>query len=96
MAPGAKVVKAFNTIGANIMADPNFNGRSALLLHCGDDAEAKASVSRLATEIGFETQDAGPLKQARALEPLALLGVSLAYVQSLGREFAFQIIKRAP
>jgi len=95
-APGAKVVKAFNTIGANIMADPNFNGRSALLLYCGDDAEAKASVARLATELGFEAQDAGPLKQARVLEPLALLWVSLAYVQGLGREFAFQIIKRAP
>ena len=41
-------------------------------------------------------QDAGPLRQARVLEPLALLWVSLAYVQGLGREFAFQIIKRAP
>jgi 8-hydroxy-5-deazaflavin:NADPH oxidoreductase len=79
MAPGAKVVKAFNTIGANIMADPNFNGRSALLLCCGHDADAKASVARPATELGFEAQDAGPLRQARVLEPLALLWVSLAY-----------------
>ncbi len=95
-APGAKVVKAFNTIGVNIMADPNFNGRSALLLHCGDDAGAKAAVAHLATELGFDQQDAGPLRQARLLEPLALLWISLAYAQGLGREFAFQIIKRAP
>jgi predicted dinucleotide-binding enzyme len=95
-APGAKVVKAFNTIGVNIMADPNFNGRSALLLYCGDDADAKASVAHLATELGFDAQDAGPLKQARVLEPLGLLWVSLAYVQGLGPEFAFQIVKRAP
>jgi predicted dinucleotide-binding enzyme len=95
-APGAKVVKAFNTMGSNVMADANFNGRNALLLYCGDDADAKAVVARLGTEIGFEAQDAGPLKQARVLEPLALLWVSLAFVQGLGREFAFQIIKRAP
>jgi predicted dinucleotide-binding enzyme len=95
-APGAKVVKAFNTIGVNIMADPNFNGRSALLLYCGDDVDAKASVARLATELGFEAQDAGPLRQARVLEPFALLWVSLAYAQGLGPEFAFQIMKRTP
>lgn len=95
-APGAKVVKAFNTIGANIMANPDFNGRSALLLYCGDDAEAKTAVGHLAKELGFDVQDAGPLKQARVLEPLALLWISLAYTQGLGREFAFQIIKRVP
>ena len=95
-APGAKVVKAFNSIGVNIMADPNFNGRSALLLYCGDDGDAKAAVARLATELGFEAQDAGPLRQARVLEPVALLWVSLAYAQGLGREFAFQIVKRVP
>jgi len=95
-APGAKIVKAFNTIGVNIMADPNFNGRSALLLYCGDDTDAKAAVGRLATELGFEALDAGPLRQARVLEPLALLWVSLAFAQGLGREFAFQIVKRVP
>jgi predicted dinucleotide-binding enzyme len=89
-------VKAFNSIGVNIMADPNFNGRSALLLYCGDDGDAKAAVARLATELGFEAQDAGPLRQARVLEPVALLWVSLAYAQGLGREFAFQIVKRVP
>ena len=94
-AEGAKVVKAFNSIGANIMADPNLGGQSALLLYCGDDAGAKAAVRDLATELGFDARDAGPLRQSRVLEPLALLWVSLAYAQGYGREFAFQIIKRA-
>jgi predicted dinucleotide-binding enzyme len=93
-AEGAKVVKAFNSIGANIMADPKLGGQSALLFYCGDDAGAKAAVRDLATEIGFDARDAGPLRQSRVLEPLALLWVSLAYAQGYGREFAFQIIKR--
>ena len=94
LAPGARVVKAFNTIGANIMANPDFHGRSAVLFYCGDDAGAKAVVKGLVTELGFDAADAGPLKQARLLEPLALLWISLAYGQGYGREFAFQTMKR--
>src|ERR1041385_5597833 len=67
-ASGAKVVKAFNTVGFNIMADPKLNGQSALLFYCGDDAGAKKTVHDLATELGFDAQDAGPLTQARLLE----------------------------
>src|SRR3954462_15428649 len=40
-APGARVVKAFNTIGYNIMAEPKFGETGALLFYCGDDAAAK-------------------------------------------------------
>ena len=93
-AAGAKVVKAFNTIGNNIMADPNINGHAALLLYCGDDEDAKKIVQTLATELGFDAQDAGPLTQARLLEPLAMLWVSLAFTRGYGREFAFKVIRR--
>jgi len=93
-APGARVVKAFNTIGYNIMQDPKFAAGPALLFYCGDDAEAKRIVHQLATELGFDARDAGPLTQARALEPLALLWISLAYRQGYGRDFAFQLVRR--
>jgi hypothetical protein len=92
-AAGAKVVKAFNTVGANIMANPEIGGHPALLFYCGDDAGAKKAVHQLATELGFDARDAGPLKQARLLEPFALLWISLAYAQGYGRNFAFQILK---
>jgi predicted dinucleotide-binding enzyme len=92
-AAGAKVVKAFNTVGANIMANPEIGGHPALLFYCGDDAQAKKAVHQLATELGFDARDAGPLKQARLLEPFALLWISLAYAQGYGRDFAFQILK---
>jgi predicted dinucleotide-binding enzyme len=93
-APGAKVVKAFNTVGNNIMADANLSGHAALLFYCGDDAEAKKTVHGLATELGFDAEDAGPLKQARLLEPFALLWIGMAVFQGYGREFAFKIIRR--
>jgi hypothetical protein len=94
-AKGAKVVKAFNTVGANVMANPNLGGQSALLFYCGDDPEAKTVVKALAAELGFDARDAGPLRQARLLEPFALLWISLAYAQKYGRDFAFQIIRPA-
>jgi len=93
-AAGARVVKAFNTVGNNIMADPRFGDRLLALLYCGDDAAAKKTVHSLAAELGFDPIDAGPLSQARLLEPMALLWISLALKQGLGREFAFQLLRR--
>lgn len=94
LVPGARVVKAFNTIGFNVMADPGFPGGGATLCYCGDDPAAKRQVHQLAAELGFEPVDAGPLVQARLLEPLALLWITLALKQGLGREIAFRLMRR--
>lgn len=93
-AAGARVVKAFNTIGFEIMADPSFPGGVATLLLCGDDAGAKATVSRLAEELGFEPVDLGPLAEARLVEPFALVWIRLAMFRGLGRGIAFRLMKR--
>jgi predicted dinucleotide-binding enzyme len=93
-APGARVVKVFNTTGANNMANPDFGGIAATMFYCGDDAEAKAAAARLAADLGFDPVDAGNLEQARLLEPLALLWIRLAYVQKQGREIAFKLLRR--
>jgi predicted dinucleotide-binding enzyme len=93
-APGARVVKAFNTIGANIMADPGFGDSRPVLFYCGDDKAAKQKVHQLAAEIGFDAHDAGPLRQARLLEPFALLWISLALEHGYGREIAFRFLRR--
>jgi hypothetical protein len=94
-ASGAKVVKAFNTVGANIMADPSFEGHKPVMFYCGDDEQAKQVVQKLISELVFEAVDAGPLKQARLLEPFAQLWISLAYAQGMGREFAFELLRRS-
>jgi 8-hydroxy-5-deazaflavin:NADPH oxidoreductase len=93
-ARGAKVVKAFNTVGSNIMANSNFGAGRPVLFYCGDDAPAKQVTKQLAEALGFEAVDAGPLSQARLLEPFALLWISMALVHGLGREFAFQLLRR--
>ena len=93
-APGARVVKIFNTTGANNMASPDFGGVAATMFYCGDDPDAKAVASRLAADLGFDPVDAGKLEQARLLEPLALLWIRLAYVQQMGRDIAFKLLRR--
>jgi hypothetical protein len=93
-ARGAKVVKAFNTVGSNIMDDPAFGADKPVLFFCGDDAGAKGKLKQLADELGFEGVDAGPLTQARLLEPFALLWISLAYKAGLGREIVFKLLRR--
>jgi len=76
------------------MADPSFGPSRALLFYCGDDAAAKQTVKSLAAELGFDPRDAGPLRQARLLEPFAMLWISLANGQGYGRDFAFQLLRR--
>ena len=92
-APGARVVKIFNTIGYNIMANPAFPAGPATLFYCGDDATAKKTAQDLAAQLGFDPIDAGPLTQARLLEPFALLWISLAF-GGQGRDIAFHLMKR--
>jgi hypothetical protein len=93
--PRARVVKAFNTIGANIMENPGFEGGKVFLPYCGNDGEAKRRVHALATELGFDAFDVGPLRQARVLEPFALLWISIAFGSNRGnRDFAFAMLRR--
>ena len=93
-APGARVVKAFNSIGAANMANPVFGAQRASMFFCGDDAAAKTMVARLLEEIGFEPVDAGALVIARLLEPLAMLWIHLAYGRGMGPDFAFKLVQR--
>ncbi|MBM3516027.1 MAG: NADPH-dependent F420 reductase [Alphaproteobacteria bacterium] len=72
-APGAKVVKAFNTVGYFVIADPSqIEGRVACFL-AANDADAKARASEIVTAMGFEAVDAGPIKNARVLEGMSTL-----------------------
>lgn len=93
-ASGARVVKAFNTTGFNIMEDPVIDGRPAVMFIAGDDAPSKGAVADLASALGFEAIDAGALEVSRVLEPMAQLWIHCAYRQGLTRDYAFGLLRR--
>ena len=94
-ARGARVVKAFNTTGAENMVQPRYPGGAVFMPVAGDDAEARARVVALATRLGFEAVDVGPLSAARYLEPFAMTWIHMAIKRGLGRDFAFGLLKRS-
>jgi len=93
-ATGGRVVKIFNTTGFENMADPNYLGGKLTMFYASDDSSAKRMAHELAEDLGFEAQDAGPLKQCYLLEVLASLWGSLAYGQKLGRGIGFRLLRR--
>lgn len=95
LARGARVVKAFNTTGAENMADSRYPQGAPMMPVCGDDAEARQRAMALATLIGFDAVDMGPLMAARYLEPFAMTWIHLAIKQGYGRNFAFGVLRRS-
>ena len=94
LSPHARVVKAFNTTGANNMADSRYGGGKLMMPVAGDDAEAKGTVMSLAADLGFEPIDTGPLAMSRHLEPMAMVWIKLAIVQKVGRDMGFALLRR--
>ena len=78
--PGAKIVKAFNTTFAQVVGG---TGKAQVFV-AGDDAGAKDAVKALVESAGFEAVDAGPLANARNLEPLGMLNIYFAYMAGRG------------
>ncbi len=79
--PGAKVVKAFNTVFAQVLGGPPAAGHAKVqVFYAGDDAGAKDTVRRLIESADFEAVDTGSLANARYLEPLGFLNIWLGYV----------------
>lgn len=92
-APGALVVKTLNQTGAENMANAGRFGKPTAMFVAGDDAAAKAVASTLVTDIGFEALDAGPLRNARLIEPLAMLWIDRTLHRGGGRDFAFTLAR---
>jgi predicted dinucleotide-binding enzyme len=62
MVPGARVVKAFNTLTFEVLAaDPREAGGRRVIFYCGDDPSAKSEVGRLIEAAGFAGIDLGGL-----------------------------------
>lgn len=94
--PGAEVAKAFNTLFAQVLAEgASFaDGQTAPSFVASDSARAKATATALIESIGFQPVDAGPLKNARYLEPLAGLNIYFGYGAGRGTRIAPTWISR--
>lgn len=81
LAPGAKVIKAFNTVPMSWISDFSPSKRKTALFVSGNDADAKKVVSDLIEEIGFHSLDLGSLAAGGRLQQTGgpLVGVELAF-----------------
>lgn len=87
--PQSKVVKAFNTVGANLMYKPQLSATPTMFI-VGDDMEAKHQVSDIVRAFGWDPLDAGPLVCARELEAMALVWIRNGATS--GRNHAFKML----
>jgi len=71
--PKADFVKAFNSVGAHLMVNPQLKGGPPSMFICGNNAEAKRVVSEILIQFGWEAEDMGAAESARAIEPLCIL-----------------------
>lgn len=72
-APKAKVVKAFNTVGYHIVANPSLADGPVTVPLVGNDETAKTEVAQIVQAMGFETMILGGIEQAHVLEGMANL-----------------------
>ena len=90
--PGAKLVKAFNSVGNAVMYKPNFPGGIPTMFICGNDEEAKKTVTSILTSFGWETEDMGKGEAARAIEPLCILWCIPGFIRNQWGH-AFKLLK---
>ena len=80
LVPGARVVKAGNTLGADVLSsDPHEAGGDRVMFVAGDDADAKARVVALFQDAGFAAIDLSDLATGGAMQEIhhPLAGVNL-------------------
>jgi hypothetical protein len=94
LAPRARVFKAMNQVGFEVMASPAFAAGKPVMFVAGDDAAGKEVVLGLVAALGFEAIDAGELAIARLIEPHAMLWIHLMARRKMGRDFAFGLLRR--
>jgi len=92
-APGAKVVKAFNTIFAELLPAEARKGRGVQVFVAGDDEAAKKVVSEIIARGDFEAIESGPLSNARYLEPVGEINIHFGFFLGWGTSAAPAWIK---
>ncbi|MCB1025572.1 MAG: NAD(P)-binding domain-containing protein [Acidobacteria bacterium] len=93
MLPDANVVKAFSSIGLEVMTNPYYGDQTATMLIAGNDKNAKNEAAKLAQEFGWDIEDIGEIDQSFLLEAFANLWVNYGLKHNT-RSHAFKLLKR--
>lgn len=91
--PNAHVVKAFNSVGAALMVNPRFEQGTPTMFLCGNNPEAKSTVSAVCAQFGWEPYDCGDIAASRALEPLCMLWCLPGFLRNEWRH-AFRMLTK--
>lgn len=84
LVPQALVVKAFNTIFAQLLAPVSRQGKALQVFIAGDDVDAKATVTKIVQSIGLDAVEAGPLSNSRYIEPIGEMNIHFGYFLGKG------------
>jgi len=90
--PDARFVKAFSSVGNALMVNPDFGGQIPTMFYCGNDDAAKALVAKIIVAFGWEPEDLGTAKAARAIEPLCQLWC-IPGMRGRGWRHAFKLLR---
>ena len=91
--PEAKLVKAFNSVGNAVMYKPNFGSITPTMFICGNDDEAKKTVTAILIAFGWQTEDMGKAEAAGAIESLCILWCIPGFIQNSWTH-AFKLLKK--
>jgi predicted dinucleotide-binding enzyme len=92
LAPEARFVKCFSSVGSTLMVDPDFGGIKPTMFIAGNDDQAKKVTTDILTEIGWEAEDMGKAEGARAIEPMAILWC-IPGMNGRGWRHAFKLLR---
>lgn len=92
-APDANFVKAFNSVGNAHMVNPDFKGGMPTMFICGNNEKSKLTVREILDQFGWEIEDMGSSKAARAIEPLCMLWCIPGFLHN-DWNHAFKLLKK--
>jgi 8-hydroxy-5-deazaflavin:NADPH oxidoreductase len=91
--PKAKLVKAFNSVGNPFMYKPDFGGIKPTMFICGNDVDAKKTITTILDSFGWETEDMGKANAASAIESLCVLWCMPGFARNEWNH-AFKLLKK--
>jgi len=92
--PNVNFVKAFNSIGAPLMVNPDFGDTKPTMFICGNNPGAKKEVAEINNLFGFDTEDMGHAEAARAIEPLCMLWCITGLTTNVWNGHAFKLLRK--